>query len=440
MSEHVFLLSIPGLRAQDVAQMPALRQLTAAGDQAPLVPSFPCVTWPVECNMLTGQLPAQHGIVANGLFDRERHTLDMWTAWNDKIQAPQIWDILHEHRPELTSAAWFPMLSKGSGADYVCMPAPVHNPDGSESLWCYTKPTELYGQLRDRLGHFPLKHFWGPLAGIPSTQWILDSAAAAIAEFRPNFHYIYLPHLDYQAQKLGPDSPTALQAVQELDQALGRFCEQVHATLAHDAVLWLVASEYVITQVDHVVYPNRVLREAGLLRVRTTDQGEDLDFTSPAWALADHQFSHVFVADRNPQVIAQVQQLFARHAGIDEVLVGDERSKYGLQHDRAGDVVLISQPNSWQAYYFWLDDQQAPLYARTVDIHRKPGYDPVELHFDMATRSIPLDANLIRGSHGAPARSDAQRGVLLSNQRGVFVPNDTADTDVCDIVLRQFGI
>ena len=74
---------------------------------------------------------------------------------------------------------------------------------------------------------------------------------------------------------------------------------------------------------------------------------------------------------------------------------------------------LISTPNSWQAYYWWIDDARAPKFARTVDIHRKPGYDPVELHFDIATKSIPLDATLVKGSHGAPARDASQRGVLL---------------------------
>lgn len=164
MEDRVILLSIPGLRSDDVARMPALQRLVDAGDRAPLVPSFPAVTWPVQANMLTGVLPQQHGVVANGFFWRERNEVEMWTAWNDKIQAPQIWDRLHRHDPRLTSAVWFPMLSKGAGADYVCMPAPVHNPDGSESLWCYTKPTELYGDLRDQLGHFPTARMSQPVS------------------------------------------------------------------------------------------------------------------------------------------------------------------------------------------------------------------------------------------------------------------------------------
>ncbi|MFO0913773.1 MAG: alkaline phosphatase family protein [Pirellulales bacterium] len=440
MPKHVFLLSIPGLRAADVDQMPRLRGLVEHGDQAALTPSFPAVTWPVEANMLTGKLPAEHGIVANGLFWRERRELEMWTAWNDKIQQPQIWDLLKRHRPELTSAAWFPMLSKGSGAHYVCMPAPVHNPDGSESLWCYTQPTEMYGQLRDALGHFPLKHFWGPLAGIPSTRWIVDSAQWMFDRHRPEFVYIYLPHLDYQAQKMGPDSPTAQQALQELDGVLGTLFDGVHAALGDQQPLWLIASEYTIVPVDHVCYPNRLLRDAGLLKVTQHDDGQQLDLTSPAWALVDHQFSHVFVDQHDPATIRRVIDLFRGQPGIAEVLAGDDLRRYHIDHPRSGDVILISEPNSWQAYYFWTDDAHAPRYARTVDIHRKPGYDPVELHFDMATRSIPLNADLVRGSHGAPATRPEQRGVLLASHSGQLGQHSLVDTDVAQIVLRQFGL
>jgi hypothetical protein len=441
MSDHVILLSIPGLRGQDLAAMPNLSRLTSSGDRATLVPSFPCVTWPVQANMLTGKLPVEHGVVANGFFWRDKHEVEMWTAWNDKIQQPQIWDLLHRHDANVTSAVWFPMLSKGAGADYICMPAPIHNPDGSESLWCYTKPTELYGTLRDTFGHFPLMNFWGPLANIKSTAWIADSAGWAMQQLRPNFFYIYLPHLDYAAQKTGPDSPPAQAALKELDEVLGRLIAAAEAAYRSANLVWLAASEYVITPVNHVTYPNRALRQAGLLTVKDEGGGELIDFAAtPAWALVDHQFSHVFVKNRDAATLGRVVDLFRGQAGIAEVLAGDERAKYALSHERAGDVVLVSTPNSWQAYYYWLDDALAPKFARTVDIHNKPGYDPVELHFDLTTRSIPLDASLIKGSHGAPAVTDAQRGVLLSSQRGMFVERPLADTDVCDLVLRQFGI
>lgn len=442
MSTHVVMLSIPGLRRQDLYHMPRLSRLAASGEVASLTASFPALTWTVESNMLTGKCVSEHGVIANGFYWRDKQQVEMWTAWNDKIQAPQIWDLLHKHDPALTSAVWFPMLSKGSGADYICMPKPVHNPDGSESLWCYTKPTELYGPLRDTFGHFPLQHFWGPLANIKSTQWICDSAGYAAREFQPRFFFLYLPHLDYAAQKLGPDSEAAQQAVVDLDGVLGKLFDDFEAIYGAGNITWLIASEYVITPVDHVSYPNRVLREAGLLEVKDDGQGGELiDFEhSKAWALVDHQLSHIFVKDYDRHVIDKVAALFQGHQGIAEVLVGDQQAKYRVQHERSGDVILVSTPNSWQAYYYWLDDAKAPKFARSVDIHRKPGYDPVELHFDMATRSIPLDATLVKGSHGAPVHSDAQRGVLIASQKNVLPSQELENWDVCGIVLKQFGV
>ncbi len=421
--------------------MPQLSALTASGGSVPLVPSFPAVTWPAQANLLTGKLPRQHGVIANGFYWREQHEVEMWTAWNEKIQAPQIWDLLHQHDPQLTSAVWFPMLSKGCGADYICMPAPIHNPDGSESLWCYTKPTELYGTLRDTFGHFPLKNFWGPIANIKSTAWIADSAGYAMQQYQPNFFYIYLPHLDYAAQRTGPDSEPAQKALAELDEVIGRLATTAANSYGQENVLWLVVGEYAITPVDHVSYPNRILREAGLLSVQTRDDGEHLDFEqSQAWALVDHQFSHVFVKNADAAVIQQVVDLFAKHDGIAEVLAGEQRAKYQLDHERSGEVILISQPNSWQAYYYWLEDALAPKFARTVDIHQKPGYDPVELHFDFVTKSIPLNASLVKGSHGAPVTSDSQRTVLLASQPGILGTAPVADTEVAQIVCRQLGL
>ena len=419
--------------------MPHLTRLVAAGERATLAPSFPAVTWPVQANMLTGKLPREHGVIANGFYWRDKREVEMWTAWNDKIQQPQIWDLLHQRDPQLTSAVWFPMLSKGCGADYICMPAPIHNPDGSESLWCYTKPVELYGALRDALGHFPLQHFWGPIANIKSSGWIADSAALAMEKFRPRFFYIYFPHLDYAAQRTGPDSPPAIKALTELDEVIGRLATAAEKSYGQ-APLWLAASEYVITPVNHVTYPNRLLREAGLLTVTTGGDGERIDFAaSRAWALVDHQFSHVFVQDGDAATIGKVVDRFRAQEGIAEVLAGGERAKYAMDHERSGEVILVSSPNSWQAYYYWLDDAQSPKFAHTVDIHQKPGYDPVELHFDFATKSIPLDATLVQGSHGAPAVTDAQRGVLLSSRPGVFGRPTMADTELCQLILKQFG-
>jgi len=435
MHHTAILLSIPGLRAQDVASMPRLQSLAQAGGQTPLVPSFPCVTCPVQVSLTTGVPPREHGVLANGFYWRDRGEVEMWTAWNEVIQAPQIWQRLKEHDSALTSAVWFPMLIKGASADYICTPAPIHNPDGSESLWCYTQPPELYGELRDTLGHFPLMNFWGPLANIKSTAWIVASAIVALKKFQPRFLYAYLTHLDYAAQKFGPESPQAATALQEIDVEIGRLIDAAREAVGDD-ILWIVASEYVITPVTGAVAPNRLLREAGLLSLREDAEGREelIPGESRAWALVDHQLAHVYVKD--PSDVEVAAEVFRGQPGIERVLVGDERATLGMDHERAGEIVLVSAPDQWFCYYWWHDDARAPQYARTVDIHRKPGYDPVEMFIEMPQRTIPLDATLVKGSHGYPADSPERQGICLVSDAAVLPasapgePTSLRDTDI----------
>jgi predicted AlkP superfamily pyrophosphatase or phosphodiesterase len=249
-----------------------------------------------------------------------------------------------------------------------------------------------------------------------------------------------LPHLDYAAQKFGPDSPQALAALGELDAAIGRLHDGLSDAGLSD-VLWVVASEYVIRPVVGAGYPNRRLREAGLLTLREEDGAELLDVgSSRAWALVDHQVAHVYV--RDPADVPRVAAVFRDDPTVAEILSGPSRAAYNVNHSRAGDVVLISKPDQWFAYYWWLDDAKAPKFARTVDIHRKPGYDPVEMFIDMPTRSTPLDPSLVKGSHGYPADAPERRGVLLCSNGSLIRPaNDGAvpDTQIADIILRNFG-
>lgn len=438
MSKPLILLSVPGLREKDVAAMTHLRQMTAGGEIAELSPSFPCVTCPVQANMTTGQGPDMHGIVANGFYYRRQRRVEMWTAPNECIERPQLWDLLAHASSAPHSAVWFPLHSKGCEAEFVCTPAPIHNPDGTESLWCYTRPIEMYGELRDTMGHFPLKHFWGPLANIESTRWIALSAVWGAQRYKPDFFYIYLPHLDYAAQRAGPDSAAAETAIAELDEVLGALSTGMQRAY-DDEPLWLVAGEYAITPVERVAYPNRLLREAGLLAVRQTDEGELIDFErTPAFAMVDHQFSHVYVND--PSMVPRVAEVLLAHSDIVEVLTGEQRSRYDLNHERSGEIIAISRPDSWQAYYWWLDDANAPPFASTVDIHRKPGYDPVELCIDPVTRRIPLTPGLIKGSHGAPAVDESQKTVLIASQPIMFPAGPLIDRDVFAIVARHFGV
>ncbi len=473
MTSHLLFLSVPGLRSTDIdlASTPTLYGWANRGVLAEMTPTFPCVTSSVQASMITGVPPARHGVIANGFYHRDRREVEMWTGWNSLIEAPQIWESLRAKG--LTSAVWHAQNIKGAAADFIVTPAPIHEADGTMKLWCYSKPDGLYQELLNDLGHFPLQHYWGPLSNIESTRWILRGAAWLIDRHAPNFHWIYIPHLDYAMQKFGPNSPQARAALAELDSEFAAFVERVASSPIGKDAVFLVAGEYAMTDVTGVVYPNRILREAGLLAVEERsgaslppyqggikggqsyscdrkDEGqlrsgaEYLDFVrSTAFALVDHQFAHIFARQegskaKRQEVTVGVVDLFRKVPGIAGVYVGDERAEIGMTHERCGDVVLVCDETHWLAYYWWHDDAKAPPFARTVDIHNTPGYDPVELFFDPNTRGIPLDASLVKGSHGVPATSAHHRTALVCSTPNPAIPRDRSfrDTDLFSMVQQ----
>ncbi len=441
MTKHLIYLSVPGLRprdVQDASATPTLHAWASSGTLAKVEPTFPCVTSTVQASTWTGLGPDRHGVIANGFYHRDREEVEFWVGRNGVVGGDQLWDSIA--RAKLTSAVWHAQNIKDAAADFIVTPEPIHHDDGRMELSCYAKPDGLYDRLIADLGHFPLQHYWGPRAGIESSKWIVDAAQWLITESDPNFHYIYLPHLDYASQKFGPDSPQATQALRDLDSELARLAAFVASAPAGEDAVFLVASEYAMTDVSQVVYPNVELHKAGLLRTREHADGTVIDYeNSRAFAMVDHQCAHVYVPNGD---VDAVVALFSGAGGVDGVYAGAERAAIGMEHPRAGEVVLVARADSWFAYYWWLNETDAPSFARTVDIHRKPGYDPVELFFDPKTKSIPLDATLVRGSHGAPVATEAQRGALLCSRRTQHVEEHSTyrDTDIKSIVLGMLAV
>lgn len=442
MTEHLIYLSVPGLRPKDVSDpsiTPTLHRWAADGASARLTPSFPCVTSTVQASTWTGVGPGRHGVIANGFYHRDQKAVELWVGRNGVIEGDQVWDAIAA-TGRLTSAVWHAQNIKDAAADYIVTPEPIHEPDGTMKLWCYSKPDGLYQQLLDAVGHFPLQHYWGPLSNIESSRWIIAAAQWLIERHDPNFHFIYLPHLDYASQKHGPDSPQAVESLRELDALLAGFNDFVAASPAGKDAVFLVVSEYALTAVSGVVYPNVVLRKAGLLEMRSSADGEVIDFDrSKAFAVVDHQCAHLYVKNG---FVDQVGSLFRGIEGIEGVFAGDERDQIGVTHSRSGEIVLSAVEDHWFAYYWWDDEADAPPFARTVDIHRKPGYDPVELFFDPKIKGIPLEPALVKGSHGAPVRTDAQRGAIISSRPTPMIENGGhyRDVDVKNMVLALLGI
>jgi predicted AlkP superfamily pyrophosphatase or phosphodiesterase len=417
------------------AHMPRLRKFRDEGWQADLQEPFPAVTCTSQATMLTGQAPSGHGIVANGWYFRDLAEVGFWKQNNALVQGEKVFETLKRGQPGFTCAKLFWWYNMYADVAWSATPRPQYPADGRKIFDIYTEPASLRDELVAGNGAFPFFAFWGPGSGIGSSKWIAACARQVAETKDPTLSLVYLPHLDYDLQRFGPDDariPAQLQAIDEVAGGLIDFYRNRGTRV-------LVVSEYGISKVSRCVHPNRVLRQAGLLSVRKSLTWEMLDAgASQAFAVADHQIAHVYVKDKAK--VGQVAALFEKTHGQRQVLAGEAIKQAGLAHPRSGDVILMAEPDSWYTYYYWDDDAKAPDFARCVDIHRKPGYDPVELFLDpdkgaiklrMALKLarkllgfryymdvIPLKPELVRGSHGTPA-SDPAEGPLAISDHGL---------------------
>lgn len=447
------VLNVVGLTPEMLG--PRMPLLTAWADKrrvSAIRPAFPAVTCTAQATYYTGTAPATHGAVANGWYFRDDCEVHFWRQSNKLVQAPKVWDIAAQYDSAFTCANLFGWYNMYSSVNVSITPRPMYPADGRKIPDVYTKPESLRSEVQKALGTFPLFEFWGPRTSINSTRWIAESAKYVDQRFQPTLTLIYLPHLDYNLQRIGPDAPAISRDLAEVDQICGdliRFYESRDTQV-------VILSEYGIAPVNTPVHINRALREAGLIQVREELGLELLDAgASDAFAVADHQVAHVYV--NAPSKRNQVREVLERLPGLDTLL--DEKGKrdYGIDHPRAGEFVAIAKENAWFTYYYWLDDRKAPDFARTVDIHRKPGYDPVELFLDPSIKLpklkigckllkrklgfrdlldvIPLDASLVKGSHGRADNARSHGPLFIGNaQNGII-----AATEVCGEILTHLG-
>jgi predicted AlkP superfamily pyrophosphatase or phosphodiesterase len=382
-------------------------RLSSVGSVQAWQSPYPAVTCTSQATLLTGKPPREHGIVGNGWFFRDTGEVRFWQQANCLIQGEKF----YEGRATAKMFWWF---NQGAPVQWFATPKPHYGCDGSKVFDVLDK-TEC--QLTKQLGPFPFFSFWGPAAGLPSSQWIAKASALVMRRHQPQITLVYLPHLDYDYQRFSEHDPAR---VQEVDQCAGHVIDAAEETGAKV----IVVSEYGLVPVHRPIYINRVLRHAGLLEVRDGPFGEMLmTLDSRAFAVADHQLAHVYV--REPALIPEVKRLLEGTEGIEQVVAPGELQ---LDHPRSGELIALAAPDAWFAYYYWLDDHRAPDFARTVDIHRKPGYDPCELFMTSKLRAAarllqkkaglryrmdvtPLDPSLVRGSHGL--RPPPEHGPLI---------------------------
>jgi predicted AlkP superfamily pyrophosphatase or phosphodiesterase len=395
----VCVLNVVGLTPKLAAHAPRISSL---GKAQPWRGPLPAVTCTAQATMLTGMAPSKHGIVGNGWLFRETGEVRLWQQSNALLQGEPLY-------AGVKTAKMFWWFNQGAPVEWYATPKPHYGSDGSKQFGIIDKTG---CKLEEQLGPFPFSSFWGPKAGLPASDWIARASALVLRQNKPDLTLVYLPHLDYDYQRVGPGDP---KRVAEADACAGLVIDAAKEIGAKVVVV----SEYGLVPVSKPVYLNRTLRRMGWLGVRDGPYGEMLEtFESRAFAVVDHQVAHLYVRGVPLEVVRKTVESID---GVDRVVAPAEVE---LDHPRSGELIVLAKPDAWFAYPYWLDDERAPDFARTVDIHRKPGYDPCELFLTSPAKAatrllqkklgfryrmdvIPLDASLVKGSHGLrPAPED----------------------------------
>ncbi len=474
-------------------QTPLLNGFLNKGAKARIVPAFPALTCTAQSNYLTGKPPSEHGIVANGWYDRELAEVLFWRQSNHIVRGRKIWEELRALEPTFTCAKLFWWYNMYSSADYSITPRPMYPADGRKVFDVYTWPYSIRTAVQRDLGPFPFPTFWGPAAGVDTPQGPADAASRWIAEsakwiedkYQPTLSLVYLPHLDYNLQRHGPFTKPALASILQgnlggsanipasglggrdgsINPAIHRDLGQIDAIVGdlisffrNRGVQLLLLSEYGISDVCLPIHLNRLFRQEGWVMVKDELGLELLDCgASKAFAVADHQIAHIYLNERS--IENEVIALLEATPGVAAVLSAREKIAMGIDHPRAGDLIAVAAEPAWFTYYFWLDDRKAPDFARCVDIHRKPGYDPVELFLDPKIPAIklkifwrllqkklgfrilmdliPLDGGLVKGSHGCRPANPLDWPVLITDQPAAIAAPEIDSTDVYQIVRRM---
>ena len=439
VTKHIVVIDVVGLEQKHLTSdvTPNILGLAENGESAKMEPVFPAVTCTVQASILSGKYPNEHGIISNGLYDRNSKVVSFWEQASSLVQVDRIWDILKKKEnssnssSDASTAVLFWQNTMYSNSEIIVTPRPLHMGDGSMVPWCYSKPVGYYEKMKEFLGEFNLGTYWGPFASYKSSEWIGKAAEYTLEKSRPNLMFVYIPHIDYSAQRFGKNSSQVREDLKKADGIVGSIVDKTSQLGIMDQTEFLILSEYAFDDVSSSIPLNLKLRDAGLLDTRIIGDKEYIDFEfSKAFAMVDHQVAHIYIKDgfenKTQRVIEDVK-------GVDKILAKDEKKILKIDHERSGEIIAISEQDKWFSYYWWHEPLRAPSFAGTVEIHRKPGYDPMELLLDKEKNSISFETNLIKGSHGRPANLEREEGlaVYISNRKSGLGKNSKNNTVKC---------
>jgi predicted AlkP superfamily pyrophosphatase or phosphodiesterase len=437
MIQHVIVIDIVGLEEKHLNSnlLPAISALAEKGESSKMKPVFPAVTSTVQTSFLSGEYPNRHGIISNGFMDRSTYNVLFWEQYNSLVQVPRIWDFIKNKNLDLKTAVLFWQNTLYANSDIIITPKPIHL-ENEMKMWCYSKPIGYYEEIANQIGEFDLSSYWGPLASRLSSDWITKATQYTIEKSKPNFMFTYIPHIDYSAQRYGKDSNQVSDDLVFADSIVEKIIDSTKKSQIYESTQFIVFSEYSFNDVNGAIPINIILRNNGLLNVRKIGDKEYVDFEfSKAFAVVDHQIANIYL--KYNQDLERIVNILKNNSDIDIIITGGEKKFFNIDHERAGDIIVVANRDKWFSYYWWYEEKMAPSFTRMVDIHRKPGYDPLELFIDSKKRCIPFDTSLLKGSHGRPVNMPTQEeegySFYASNIRSNLKKDSTNSLDVVQI-------
>ena len=450
-SKHVVVLDIVGLDVSHISSglVPTISEIANNGQYGYLKPVFPSVTCTVQASVLSGKYPSDHGIVSNGFYDKENFQVLFWEQSSKLVQSERIWEVLKKKNSNIKTSVLFWQNTMFANSNYLITPRPIHLENGGMDMWCYSRPPNYYEDVSSKIGEFDLLSYWGPFASFKSTEWISKSVEYTLENHKPDLLFAYFPQLDYPSQKFGKNSTQVKEDLRKIDEVVDSIVKKVEKLGLSDETEFIFFSEYGFNDVNDAIPLNKILRQNGLLETRTIKNKEYIDFEySQAFAMVDHQIANIYLNDHADKIY--VRKVLEEIKGIDMICANDEKQKLKIDNNRSGNLIAIADIDKWFSYYWWFDEDKAPTFTKTVDIHRKPGYDPLELFFDPAKKSVSFDTKLIKGSHGRPYNLKTGEGLSsyatskrfeFDNGRCDFFNNIAAlhCTDLFEIINRNFS-
>lgn len=432
MAKHIIVIDIVGLEKKHIVESltPNIFNISQIGETRNIETVFPAVTCTVQASLLSGSYPEIHGIISNGLYDRQHYDVSFWEQSSNLVQADRIWDVVKMRGTSLKTAVLFWQNTMYSNADIVLSPRPLHM-DNRTIMWCYSKPPGFYEKLFQKIGKFDLSWYWGPFASKKSSEWI-ELATEFVLEYeRPNLLFTYIPHLDYAFQRNGTSYNNLNDDLKFVDDLVGRLLKKATDIGIIKDTQFIIFSDYGFTNVSSDISLNTIFRENDLLSLREIEDVEYLDNEySKAFAMVDHQVAHIYVKENH---VKSVRKILEGIKGVDMILDNELKQQLRINHPRSGDLIAVSNKDKWFSYYWWFDPAKSPSFAKKVDIHRKPGYDPVELFLDPNTKSIPFDGKLVKGSHGRLPSDNESTPVYVSNKKKIVGTNDSDNLPIVTI-------